>query len=259
MAGRLAVARVDPRTSNYDLWLLDVAHGTDSRFTFNPGNSWSPVWSPDGSRILFAASHGLKWGIYQKPTTGAGKEELLYETPNTMFLSDWSRDGRFAIFSVNGTGGLNVWVLPLSGDHKPFPFLQTQFAESRGRFSPDGRWLTYQSNETGTLEIYVQTFPGKEGKWHVSAKGGSRPVWGKDGKELFYLAPDGKMMAVDVKTSAEFAHGSPKPLFNAQTVGNSLAYDVASDGKRFLIVRSPTQASTPPMTMVLNWQAALKK
>src|SRR5260370_40990503 len=112
---------------------------------------------------------------------------------------------------------MELWFLPLTGHRKPFPFLQTEFAESYGKLSPDGRWLAYESNETGTPEVYVQAFPGKEGKWQVSAKGGTRCRWSRDGKELFYIAGDNKMMAVGVKNGAKFDHGVPKALVQTRT------------------------------------------
>jgi Tol biopolymer transport system component len=148
--------------------------------------------------------------------------------------------------------------LPFSGDRKPFPFLQTEFGERDGRLSPDGRWLAYDSNETGSYEVYVQTFPGKEGKWQVSAKGGTHPVWSRDGKELFYIAGGNKLMAVDVKTGARFEHGVPKALFDARTPGPA-SFDVTPDGKRFLLINSLEQGANPPMTVVINWAAGLKQ
>ena len=178
--------------------------------------------------------------------------------------TDWSRDGRFVIFqTLDPTTGFHIWVLPLSGDRKPYAFLHSQSAEISGRsimlpmwgkLSPDGRWLAYQSNETGSFEIYVQAFPGREGKWRVSVKGGTHPIWSRDGKELFYIAADNKLMAVDVKSGARFEHGVPKPLFEART-----GFDVSPDGKRFLLVVPLEQAANPPMTVVVNWHAGVKR
>ena len=251
--GTVAVDRLDAPAGTFDLWLHDLAHDTDSRFTFDPGTDRNPVWSPDGSRILFASNRTGKWGLYQKPATGAGREELLYETAGVTLSTDWSRDGRFAIFdSVASKTGSDLWVLPLSGDRKPFPFLATEFAERGGRLSPDGRWLAYESNETGAFEVYVQTFPGKEGKWQVSAKGGTRPVWSRDGKELFYIAGDNKLMAVDVKGGAKFEHGVPKALFDART----RAERSIRRQPRWQAVPADQfveQEANPPMTVVINW------
>ncbi|MGO9259373.1 MAG: protein kinase domain-containing protein [Bryobacteraceae bacterium] len=257
--GTVAVDRLDAQAGTYDLWLHDLAHSTDSRFTFDPSHDWCPVWSPDGSRILFASNRTGRWGLYQKPATGAGKEELLYETAGLTFTTDWSRDGRFAIFhSLAAKTGDDLWVLPLLGDRKAFPFLQTEFAEMYGKLSPDGRWLAYASDETGVYEVYVQTFPGKEGKWQVSAKGGTRPVWSRDGKELFYIAEGHKLMAVEVRSGVQFEHGVPKALFEARTPTGA-SFDVTRDGKRFLLINSLAQEANAPMTVVINWHAGVKK
>jgi hypothetical protein len=124
--------------------------------------------------------------------------------------------------------------------------------------SPDSHWLAYESTETGITEVYVQTFPDKSVKWQVSSQGGSRPLWSRDGKELFYAAPGDKLMAVDVRGSARFEHGAPKFLFDVHTPSNAF-FDIARDGKKFLIVNSLEPDTSPPMTVVVNWHAGLKK
>jgi hypothetical protein len=162
-----------------------------------------------------------------------------------------------------------LWVLPLEGDRKPFPLLQTEFNLRNGQFSPDGRWVAYSSDESGRDEIYVRSFspvPGgagsnAEGKWLISNGGGIQPRWRGDGKELYYLVPDGKLMAVEVATNPVLQAGVPKVLFGEpMTVGPSFAqWDVTADGKRFLLPTPTAQAAQAPFTVVLNWQAALKK
>jgi Tol biopolymer transport system component len=257
-AGTVAVSRVDLQSGFNALWLHDLAHGTDSRFTFGSSDDW-PVWSRDGSQILYTSNRAGKWSLWQKPASGTGNAELLYERPLLTAATDWSRDGRFVIFQTpDPTTGFHIWVLPLSGDRKPYPFLQSQSNEVLGKLSPDGRWLAYQSNETGSSEIYVQAFPGKEGKWPVSVKGGTFPIWSRDGKELFYIAADNQLMAVDVKSGARFEHGVSKPLFEAR-MGAQSGVDVSPDGKRFLLVVPLEQAANPPMTVVVNWHAGLKR
>lgn len=255
----VAMARMDPQMVTTDIWFHDLVHGTDSRFTFDHTTDEAPVWSPDGSRILFASIRTGKSGIYQKLVTGAGKEVLLCQTASLSIPTDWSRDGRFAIFeNIDAHTRYDVWVLPLSGDRKPFPFLQTESRELNGKLSPDGRWLAYQSDETGRPEVYVQTFPGQEGKWQVSATGGTRPVWRRDGKELFFISADDRLMAVDVKSGVRFEHGVPKPLFEARTPSYA-TFDVSRDGKRFLMANLLDQGATQAMTVVINWQAGLKR
>jgi dipeptidyl aminopeptidase/acylaminoacyl peptidase len=163
----------------------------------------------------------------------------------------------------------DVWVLPLGGDKKPFPFLQTESNEQDGRFSPDGHWVAYVSDESGRNEIYVRTFspdalggaPDAGGKWLISTGGGAEPRWRRDGKELYYVSADGKLMTVDVATAAGFQAGVPKSLFQVPgpregALGQS--WDLAPDGKRFLFP-VPVSGQDTPFTVVLNWQAALKK
>jgi len=195
-----------------------------------------------------------------KPTGGAGKEELL-NSPG--FPSDWSRDGRFIIFSQNDTKARSgIWVLPLSGDRppvpgKPFPFLQTEFNEIGAKLSPDSKWVAYTSNESGQNEVYVQTFPSPGGKLPISTGGGSRPVWRRDGRELYYIAADGKLMAVEVKTGSKFEAGAPKPLFDTR-LGNR-PFDISPDGRRFLLANSMEDAGHTPMTVVVNWTGEVKR
>jgi eukaryotic-like serine/threonine-protein kinase len=149
-------------------------------------------------------------------------------------------------------------VLPLEGDKTPHPFVRSRFVELRGRFSPDGRWVAYQSTESGRAEIYVQAFPGPGGKWQISTAGGTEPQWSPDGKKLYYLA-QGRMMRVDVRTGASFEAGIPEPAFavSLRPITTSNRYLVSRDGKRFLLLSSLLQDSTPPTTIVLNWTAEL--
>jgi dipeptidyl aminopeptidase/acylaminoacyl peptidase len=172
---------------------------------------------------------------------------------------DWSHDGRYLVEQrFDAKTAVDIWVLPLFGDRKAFPYLNSPFNEGYARVSPDGRWLAYQSNESTRDEIYVGTFPTLTRKWQISANGGDHPRWSRDGKELFFIA-DGKMMAVEAKSGSQFDYGTPHALFEARmsTVGDRW-YDVAPDG-RFLIPRQLEDAKQDPMTVVLNWQAGLKR
>ena len=255
----VAVARSDPQMSTGDIWLHDLARGATSRFTFGPKINGSPVWSPDGSRIVFGSTRDGTFRLYVKPTGGAGKEELLSNLRG--LPSDWSRDGRFIVSSQFGTKGYDIWVLPISGDRplvpgKPFPFLQTEFNERWAKLSPDSQWVAYTSNESGQNEVYVQTFPSPGGKSQISTGGGSRPVWRRDGRELFYIAADGKLMAVEVKLGSKLEAGAPKPLFDTR-LGNG-PFDISPDGRRFLLANPSEDAGRTPMTVVVNWTSQVK-
>jgi eukaryotic-like serine/threonine-protein kinase len=221
-----------------------------------------PVWSPDGSHIAFRSTlGGGDTKIYLKATSGTAPDEPLDKTESSKFPMDWSRDGRYIVEDVQDPKTKSdIWVLPLFGDRKPFPYLQTEFNEGFAKLSPNGQWLAYTSDETKRTEIYVQTFPTPGGKWQISTNGGFYPVWSQDGKELFYIGADQKLMAVEVTGGNTFQAGIPKPLFQTR-LGirpSRVAFDVSKDG-RFLMPVPVENAAPTPMTVVVNWTAGLKK
>jgi Tol biopolymer transport system component len=244
-----------------DIWLLDVARGLKTRFTFDPANEELPIWSPDGSRLVYGSRRKGHLDLYQKSSSGAGAEELLLEDKLDKSPASWSPDGRFILYeSFGGPTGGDVFVLPLFGERKPYPLIQTQFNDIPSQFSPDGRWVAYFSNESGKYEVYVVPFPVLSGKWQISKAGGSDPRWSHNGAEIFYLAPDNKLMAVAVNgRGASFETGAVKPLFEIRGARASFSYDVPTDGQRFLISTAPDQSESAPITVVLNWAAGLKK
>jgi Tol biopolymer transport system component len=262
---RLAVERTVQ--GNKDVWLIDTARGASSRFTFDAEPDYNPIWLPDGSRIAFSSNRKGAFNLYQKASSGAGSDELLLESSLHKFALDWSQDGRFILFIQPDPKGIgDLWVLPLFGERKPFPFVNTSFNEDNGQFSPDGRWIAYQSNESGRSQVHVQPFPGPGGKWQVSTAGGITPRWRRDGKELFYIAPDGKLMAAPIHTAGQmFDAGVPAALFQTRILGGGTSvykkqqYVVALDGKRFLIDLSVDESTASPITIVTNWARALKK
>ena len=185
-------------------------------------------------------------------------------------MCDWSPDGKFILYSdYQEKTKYDLWMLPLEGDHKPIPYLQTPFNELHGQFSPDGRWIAYASDESGRFEVYVQTFPASGPKWQISTAGGDFPRWRRDGKGLYFIAADQKLMEIPVKTgsgsSAAFEPGVPQPLFRIEplstAVTGAIPYQPASDGQRFLVnVQAGGEgAQAPPISVVLNWTAGLKK
>lgn len=253
---RAAVSIVDPQNGNSDIWLYEVARGLKTRFTVDPADDRSPVWSPDGSRIVFSSNRKDHVDLYQKSASGIGSDELLLESELDKYPTSWSPDGRFLLYStVDPKTKLDLWVLPLGEDRKPFPFLQTEFNELNGQFSPDGRWIAYTADESGRNEIYLAPFPGPGGKQQISTSGGRQPRWRGDGKEIFYLAPDNKLMAAEINgQGASLVAGAVRPLFEVPYV-----YDVTADGRRFLVNTVVEQKASVPITLVVNWTADLKR
>ncbi len=204
----------------------------------------------------------------------------MFSSNEDKSVQDWSRDGKFLLYSVAMDGrrsffpnaSHDLWVLPLTpvnpSGNQPQPYLNTEFNETQGRFSPDSRFVAYASNESGRYEIYVQPFPtASDGKTPISTSGGISPRWRADGKELYYISADSKMMEVEVSTNPTFKAGTPRSLFPAPIWGggtfhNVTRYDVTADGKRFLINSASADAATSapaPITIVLNWTTLLKK
>jgi Tol biopolymer transport system component len=258
---RLAVERRDPQTGTDDIWLVDLARSTLLRFTFGPFNQTHPVWSPDGNQIVFASDRDGASNLYRKASTGAGNEELLLASDAAKYSTDWSPDGRFIAYeNQDPKTGSDLWLLPLFGNRKPIPFLRTDFNEGQGQFSPDGRWMAYSSDESGRREVYVRAFPASGGKWQISTAGGSFPRWRRDGKELFYLAADRKLMAVPVNADSAIETGQAQALFEPRILGIPIVpYSVSGDGQRFLVTIPAEEASSSPITVVLNWTAAFEK
>ena len=259
---RLAFSRID---GTADIWVLDVKSGVPTRFTFDPLFDLTPEWSPDGSRIAFTSNRRgpTEFALYMKSADGTGKDELLVaEGLPTTSPNDWSPDGRFILYVIaRDDGNADIMALPLEGDRKGVPVVATSFRESNAQFSPDGRWIAFQSSESGEPEIYVQPFLRPGAKQRISRAGGVQARWRRDGKELFYLAPDQRLMAVPIQLDAELPNGvdvgTPAALFTTSLAGvpqngSGRHYMVSRDGQRFLM--DTLREVTIPITVVLNWK-----
>lgn len=275
---RSVAAVITGEGSGQDIWLVDAIRGAATRFTFDPAVDREPVWSPDASRLAFASDrgHAGSFDIYQKAANGSGNEEMILKgTGNTTFPVSWSPDGRQLLYNQINYG-YDLWVLPMpapgsAAAAKPSVFVETPFQERNGQFSPDGRWIAYISDESsrGQHQVFVQSYPLGGGKFQISTgAGGSQPRWRRDGKELFYIGADGQLMAVEVKSGEKLELGASRALFAThlraqEGTGSVYRYDVAPDGKRFLMNVVPTQAGeappAPPINVVMNWTAGVRQ
>jgi eukaryotic-like serine/threonine-protein kinase len=242
-----------------DIWVLDLVRGVRTRLTFGPIGNTYPIWSPDGKWIAYASARSGHFSLCRKSSDGSGAEETLLTDTDQPLLDDWSRDGKYLLYSrpisLSSGGGRQTWALPLEGERKPSLILARGAA---GKLSPDGRWLAYASGESGTYQVYVVPFGGGQGKWQVSANGGSRPHWSKDGKELYYMDLTFSLFAVPVTNAGgALQFGAPQKLITNWSAP-SVFYDVSPDGKKFLLDRVEQQVSQS-ITVVTNFTAGLKK
>jgi Tol biopolymer transport system component len=261
---RLAFALVDPASNTSDIWLADLSRNVPRKFTFDPGVDVVPVWSPQVDRIVFRSDRRGGNFPFVKSTTVDAAEDLLAPF-QAAFPTDWSPDGALIAFHNESltTSSYDIGVLAAAGGQKPTPFAQTPFNEFGARFSRDGRWIAYTSNESGRLDVYVAAFPQSGKSYRVSTAGGSEPQWCADGRELFYLAPDRKIMAVDVRSGATFEAGTPRVLFQTRVPfpGSSYRtnYEALPTGERFLVNVPVEDAPSSAINVILNWDAAIER
>ncbi|MCH7805236.1 MAG: serine/threonine-protein kinase [Acidobacteria bacterium] len=258
---RLAITVTD--SGNRDVWIYDLRRNTPTRLTFEPAFDFTPVWTPDGQRVVFRSSReGGQNNLFWKAADGTGQVERLTRSPNGQQPSSFSPDGKRLVFvEQSPETGFDLHVLSMEGEPTSQPLLQTPFTENRPVLSPDGHWIAYQSNESGQAEVYVRPFPNvEEGKWRISREGGFSPLWAPNGRELFYRSGDA-MIGVTVETDPTFRAGSPKVLFTGEYYG--LSYDISPDGQRFLLIKEAEQteetATRTELIIVQNWFEELKR
>ena len=249
--GRTIVAHVqDEKQGTSDIWLYDLSRRLPVRLTLDASDDQSPVWSADGTRIFFRGDQFGPPDIWQIPVSSPGQESLLFRRNGVQHADDASPDGKFLVFTEwsRKTNG-DLWLLPLSEGAQPRILEQRPYSEAGARFSPDGRFLAYVSGEAGTLEIYVRPLEGSGERVRVSGTGGRMPRWRRDGKELFYVAPNGDLVAVPIRLGDRPDPGSPTVLFRLD--GDVRDYDVDVSGQRFLVDTAPTEHA--PIGVLVNW------
>jgi dipeptidyl aminopeptidase/acylaminoacyl peptidase len=257
---RVAFDQPNPDGRNEDIWIREISTDSVMRFTFGPGLNQVPIWRPDGNRVVFASNQGLEFKLYQKNADGSGVPQQIGNLGGLQQgFWDWSRDGKYLLVWKYG----ELWYTP-SSNWQPKPLLQASWIVRNAQFSPDGRWVAYSTNESGNWEVYVAPFPNTNGKWQVSRGVGEEPRWRRDGKELFYLSSDGKMMAVAAKTDGNFEAASPVTLFQThlgQPISSFdlVSYDVTADGQKFLINTKVDEPNAAPLSLILNWTSEMER
>ena len=257
---RIAVAQHDRQRSQFDIYLVDWAHDLSRRLTFDPALSpnGNVVWSPDGQRVAFASQRAGNRDIYEQNVNGVGTETAVLATPIDEWPEDWSADGRYLAYGRNrsrGVGG-GLFALPLFGDRTPITIADTLFAQDEPRFSSDGRWVAYNSAQSGMNQVYLVSFPATDQKRQISTDGGVQPRWRRDGKELFYLGLDGRIMAVDLRIDSSIDTGVPRALFNTRLSVDPVRdqFAVTADGQRFLVQEPVIRGTPTPITVLVNWR-----
>ncbi len=255
---RVAIDVSDLKANNVDIWLESTSGAGNTRFTFDPSEEVAGIWSPDGSMVAWRSVPKEGCAMFVKRSNGLERERRLYQgnTSDDFIPNSWSGDGRL-IVATHWAADHPYLVSVTVADGKETQLLSGKSNETNGQISPDGKWMAYASDESGSWEIYVTSFPGGAGKWQVSRGGGGEPRWRGDGKELFYIAPSGLLMSVPVNAQSVFATGTPAPLFQihgraAISSTDVFTYDVAKDGKRFLVNRYVKPEHVPPLTILLN-------
>ncbi len=264
---RLAYHVIDPQTGKADIWIEDLASGSRIRLTVDPLRSVHPVWSHDGTQIAYISVRSGKPAVYVKPANGMAAEQKIWEPELGVGVNDWTSDSKTLILQQRSpvTKKWRLVLFRLDGTGGPKPLIESQDANlTSAQLSPNGHWLAYQSDDSGKDEVYVSPFPnGAAERLQISVAGGLQPRWGKDGKQLFYLADDGKLMAALLKESQGVLQVvSLRLQFQTSAIpipGTNDSYDVAPDGKKFLLNIAATDETPTPLNLVENWPAQLKK
>lgn len=255
---RVAVERTEDGSAHPDIWLVDTARLTTSRFTNDPAADIRPTWSPDGRRIAFSSSRDGRFDLYVKTVNGAEPEQLLDASPGNKHVESWSPDGRLLTVVIPRSG---LWLFSLDGTVTRTLLRASDAAEAwQSEFSPDGRWLAYVSEESGIPEVYVEPVPATGDRWQLSTSGGTEPHWRGDGREIIYLAPDGHIMSVEVGAGRKWDAGNPEALFQVAIADAFGASDISlsPNGEHLVVNHLLGEGLIPPINVVVNWAQLLR-
>jgi Tol biopolymer transport system component len=270
-ASRIAVTKTDSISGDYDIWIDDLKQNVFSRFTFQTGLDFYPIWTPDGGSIIYSSDSAGRPNLFRKAFGGSGQSEQLIEnTQVNQYAYDISADGKLLLFiQVSETDGGDIWILPLDKSGPAFAYLKTTAAELHAQFSPSSqheKWIAYTSDESGLEQVYVRRFtggPAAEAKWQISSNGGRYPRWRGDGSDIVYLAPDGRLMSTPIRfTANSIEAGAPRALFEAGLPSSPFTrypYDLSPDGQRFLLLNAARGRSPGHLSLLLNWTELLKR
>jgi Tol biopolymer transport system component len=255
---RVATDLEEASQTSSDVWIVDLDRKTRTRITFDEEGDWSPVWSPDGSRVAFQSRRDGIIGIYAKNADGTGTIEMMHTFERPMWPSQWTPDGEgiLAIYA-SGPDGAEVWYVPVDSAIEPYPLLQLPENQYDPRLSPDGRWLAYGSDETGEEHVYVTTFPELRGRWQVSVQEGDRPRWSGDGSRMYYLSNDDEVIQVSVDGSGNALKvGEFEKKFQFEGGARpGRVYAVSRTDQTMMLNIRPTSRTTNSMVLVQNWLA----
>jgi Tol biopolymer transport system component len=261
MVAGVAVDQTDASGRHVNIWVHELNSIAATRLDFGPWLEQISIWSPDGKQVVYTSNEKLFFSLYLKYSDGSGQAQDLFDFESPQQGPwDWSRDGKYLLVRKER----ELWYLTMP-DRQAHPLLQSQWLIHNAQFSPDGKFVAFASSETGSWEVYVSPFPSFSSRWQVSrGDGGEEPRWRRDGKELFYLAPDGRLMAADVKTGTGFEAGLPAVLFQTHprqplSAMDFFTYDVTADGQKFLVNSKVDVSNTAPLSVVLNWSAEIEK
>jgi hypothetical protein len=255
---RVAFTRRDDQAAG-DIWTMDLARQTLSRFTFDPSSEIFPVWSSDGRSLAYESTRD---GLFARNADGTGPATHLLGTPASLIPSQFISDRRLVLFFADfgAATGFDIYALSLDQGAKPVPIIQSPITDVEPQLSPDARWIAYASTETATYDVFVQPYPPTGAKWQVSTGGGRQPMWRRDGRELYFVTSDGRLYAVEVHAGPTFEFSTPRPLFTmpANTISVRNSYVPTRDGQRFL-VNMTIDAAVPPINVDPDWRAAARR